>query len=106
VLFARNPELQVDAGPGWKRHLASLFGELEKVAQRRPGFRVVQVKQKLGGLRIYYAPHHDAWVSFLVREAEIACSRTCEWCGAQGELRRTDGLLATRCTKHIGLRIF
>ena len=69
-------------GPGWHNILYDLSREIVKI---NPGVRVLQVKEKFGGLRFYYAsPGSDINedINKLVIYAEIRCSRTCEACGA------------------------
>lgn len=74
-----------------------------------PDYRVVQVKEKYGGLRYYVVMsagldellHHR--VSEAISEAEEESFHICELCGQPGELN--DGpWYRTRCTLHRGMR--
>ena len=75
------PELFLDCfdfspPSGWLQVLAPLI----ETFARDPTCRVVQVKCKFGGLRLYLATYTDSQ-SRLIREAEKACFRLCEQCG-------------------------
>ncbi len=60
--------------------------------------RVIQVKEKFGGLRFYYDGGDD-YVDGLVRMAECWASTVCEECGAPGA-RRSGGWVKTLCDHH------
>jgi hypothetical protein len=83
-------------GPGWAGILDGLHHEL---VRRDPGYRILQVKEKLGGMRIY--AQFDGSVAdechALVRDAETRASRTCERCGQVGRLREDRPWLLTLC---------
>jgi hypothetical protein len=79
-----------DCGPGW---LPAIIPVLEICEAR--GIRVVQIKEKFGGLRIYLDDTDDD-VHAAILLAESIASRTCEECGAPGELRGP-GWYRTRC---------
>lgn len=85
-----NVECHADCGPGW---LPAIIPVLEICEAR--SVRVVQIKEKFGGLRIYLDQHDDTLDAAIILAESIA-SRTCEDCGAPGELRGT-GWLVTRC---------
>jgi hypothetical protein len=63
--------------------------------------RIVQIKQKFGGLRIYY-DGGDKIIQDIVREAETKALTTCEYCGSKEnvKLRRHNSWLYTGCDKH------
>lgn len=87
---------------GWYPVIERLLGELREIAPK--GFKVHQVKEKLGGLRFYCDGRGDAddnRISLAVFAAECRAGRTCEVCGAPG-LRRLGrgGWLSTRCDEH------
>jgi hypothetical protein len=72
-------------GPGWRPLVEDMW-----TAITQAGGRVTQAKEKLASLRIYWDRVPDAMAATIdgryeqvVDEAE----RTCEWCGAPGELR-------------------
>lgn len=78
-----------DVGPGWFPIIEELERDLEEMV---PGYRVVQVKEKFGGLRYYADPPLDApeetWREMQKRidAAETLALDTCEECGS------TDGV--------------
>lgn len=91
-----------ECGDGWYRIVEELSAELEAIA--RVGgvnrLNVVQVKEKLAALRVYFdrpAPP----TAIAVVDAAIQKSRiTCELCGEPGKLcRYREGWLRTLCEK-------
>lgn len=63
-----------------------------------PQVRVLQIKEKFGGLRFYYEGGDDR-VDGMVRMAEAWAARTCEECGAPGQTR-PGGWVRTLCDEH------
>ena len=65
------------------------------------GASVVQVKEKLGGLRIYFDCDEALRPELkeCVADASRQCSKTCEVCGAAGSLRKTLRI-QTLCDEH------
>jgi len=94
-------------GEGWHHILRDLHGRL---AQIEPDYRVFQIKEKFGGLRVYtYTEHLSdddrkkvyAWIGIAEEEAW----KTCEACGEYGSLRtERDGepwtWVRTLCDQH------
>ena len=81
-----------------------------KLAAIDPGYAVYQAKEKFGGLR-YYVGHSDAFHDTekdgqseafhgLVREAEEASYKICEYCGAEGKSRNDRHWIKTLCDEH------
>jgi hypothetical protein len=64
-----------------------------------PEVIATQVKEKYGTLRFYYNGGDD-YVDGVVSMAESMSERTCEVCGAPGELRE-GGWLRTLCDQHV-----
>jgi hypothetical protein len=60
-----------------------------------PPFRVIQVKEKFGGLRFYTNWGNDEIFKH-INEAESKSHKTCEMCGKFGKVRR-DGWVKTLC---------
>jgi len=60
--------------------------------------RVLQIKEKFGGLR-FYLSLHDETVTGMVRLAESLSYKICEDCGMPGTPRRS-GWLRTLCDTH------
>lgn len=61
-------------------------------------FRVVQVKEKFGGLR-FYTNYHTDEIGKLIGDAERLSYKTCEVCGQPGVLRGSHWLF-TACDEH------
>ena len=112
----------IECGPGWYAPLLELFSYLFAAGVR--GTRqhasrttansvrflrpmepsVLQVKEKLGGLRVYLSASTPE-TERAIRWVEHVCAETCDQCGNPGRLRRLGGQLATRCEAHLmGIR--
>lgn len=74
------------------------MNEPRNVPVRVEHIRVLQIKEKFGGLRFYY-DGGDEYISGLVDMAETWAGHTCEQCGDRGE-RRSGGWVQTLCDKH------
>ncbi len=66
------------------------------------GGRITQVKEKFGGLRIYYTtsmiePETYDKINLIVDSVEKDCNKICEECGRPGQLRSIGGWYKTRC---------
>lgn len=88
-----------ECGDGWLPILEDLFADIDEAAKRDglACFRVVQVKEKFGGLRVYADNGSDATEN-LIKEAENLAWMTCERCGQAGKLRRSaSGWFKTLC---------
>lgn len=95
--MTRNYENSV--GEGWKPIVSKAIKELEAL-----GARIDQVKEKFGGLRLYYHMEPDGDHTYLktdriVDAAEAQCAITCEVCGEPGKIRH-GGWIKTLCDKH------
>jgi hypothetical protein len=92
---------------GWRGLIETAVTRIDNaVAGFPPGcLSIVQIKEKLGGLRIYcHCQDLPEDVVCLVREAvdlaEARAACTCEICGMEGQLHDRAGWLATRCAMH------
>ncbi len=88
----------------WFDILWSLFEDLEPLVadwEKQTGrqFEVVEVKEKLGGLRVYVVPDVSLAIRHRIGAAAHESFRTCELCGRPGLLRQ-DGWLKTLCDGH------
>lgn len=80
-------------GAGWRPILIRLH---ERLRREVPEYRVDQVKEKFGGLRVYLDPATGpAWDA--VADAENTAAVTCEFCGRPGRLRQDRPWLKTLC---------
>jgi len=82
---------------GWSTILGNALAALRRDASNAS---VVQVKEKLGTLRIVLADRLDPVASAIVHRAETESATTCDVCGAEGQLIRSKGPVRTRCRLH------
>ncbi len=75
--------------------LAPLVAELNATLHGER-FEVMQVKQKMGGVR-FYTSHHTPAIDTVIEDAQRESLRTCEHCGGAGILRNNAGFLVTLC---------
>ncbi len=81
---------------GWYRIIWQLIYSL--VNKGWDGRYFMQIKEKFGALRVYVqVPEH---LYHFVDNAESRSRITCEICGDEGRLCRTDNWLKTRCDFH------
>jgi hypothetical protein len=90
-------------GDGWESLIRNLSEKLEALILQTPEttrhhYRASQCKEKFGTLRYYMAASTDE-MEQAIEEAEEESARTCETCGAPGELRG-DVWLYTACDRH------
>jgi len=88
-----------ECGDGWYGVIESLC---ETIDSYDGELRVVQVKEKFGGLRFYYdgegLSEQDAMrLQGAVRMASNVSYQVCELCGDEGEMRDNEGWYKTRC---------
>jgi hypothetical protein len=85
--------ISFDCGLGWKSLLDRIFE-----AMKDTDIKVLQVKEKFGGLRFY-----TDWVNDKVDKVIVkACAesyKTCENCGSKEEVTTEGGWLKTLCKK-------
>lgn len=91
---------------GWAEMLSTLDGELIAID---PGYTIVQVKEKFGGLRYYFDTSEDLdedakiKMRLLVDATEGRSYKICEECGEPGVLRKTaNRWYFTACNAHSG----
>ena len=77
--------------------LEPLVAEVER--QTGLTFEVLQVKEKVGGLRVYVNCRNDA-ISERIGIAADESFRTCEVCGQPGKLRE-GRCIKTLCDEHV-----
>lgn len=84
-------------GPGWEAIIRELW------SHKTEDVIVSQVKEKFGGLRVYYSSPADMLDDFdaALDIAEDAAERTCDTCGAPGEIvKNSRGWLKCGCPLH------
>lgn len=131
LMGGEGPRAPGYVGFGWHPIVMRLMAAIDALLddELAQGFRVMQIKEKFGGLRFYVdlngrtdftvdligvgrlrIPDQDQEgvsarpaeldrIHELIRAAEREAAITCEVCGAPGELRR-DGWLLTLCERH------
>lgn len=92
---------QMDYMPGWLPIIERLFEQIDERldARDRDEFRIFQIKEKFGGLRIYTEGLLHTDISDLIDEAEEAAWDACMYCGDPGKPRLT-GWRLTLCERH------
>ena len=98
--------------PGWMAIYDRLFTDFEDELLQDPAslrrFRLRQLKEKFGCMRVYYGFEDPgrvpgdlrARLRELTRQAEQQSMKTCQRCGQPGELRTFGGWVATLCARH------
>ena len=84
----------IECGDGWFELLKDCLTEIKAELDKNPytideffdGFKIDQIKEKYGTLRLYITPHTDE-ISEIIEKAELRSEVTCESCGATGKLR-------------------
>jgi hypothetical protein len=106
-LYSGNEVKTFGCGSGWNRiildaldkinaHIESLDDDTRE--DYNNGFRILQIKEKFGTLRIYTTFTSDT-IEAIIEEAEQLSSVTCEACGAPGLLRCINNWYITACDK-------
>ncbi len=81
-------------GDGWRPLLELAFDKLSLF-----GVKVVQVKEKFGGLRIYLDKDHGEKAEAIVMKAEEESLKTCEECGTKEGVTTEGAWRKTLCPK-------
>ena len=94
-------------GDGWRELVETAVGRIAKAVAAAPAgsLRIVQVKEKFAGLRLYWQSaglsdeiKNAVEEAVALAEARSAC--TCEMCGVEGRLYNRGGWFATACPDH------
>ena len=88
-----------ECGDGWFDLIDRLSAEITDID---PDVRVMQVKEKFGGLRFYVDSAPDE-VYELITDAEERSFSICERCGSPGKPSDCSGWIKTLCPKCRGL---
>jgi hypothetical protein len=99
------PDFHFMCHEGWAGILDDYFAVVDEVMPEGEVFRIGQIKEKLGTLRIYDSAYGDVWASVPAiteahRLAEARSLHTCEYCGQRGRFRRRRGYLTVTCDEH------
>jgi len=91
-----------ECGEGWYKLIECCFDRIEeyiKEHEQEVGLEILQVKEKFGGLRIYYYGGDD-YIENLIRETCKKSYEICESCGStQNVSTKNLGWVYTRCEK-------
>ena len=87
------PDLEI--GDGWLDLIDKLCYDLVNLPVPED-FRVIQVKEKFGGLR-FYCNFYPEGVNKLVSEAENKSYKICERCGSANEVKQEGSWIKTLC---------
>jgi len=87
-----------EIGPGWKKVVNDGLEKLSKEVKSKGinDFRIVQIKEKFGELRIYTNWSTDE-LDTILEDLETTCITTCEKCGSDQGKFRGDGWLRVTC---------
>jgi hypothetical protein len=98
---------------GWYPIIEEAFDKMEKTIEKMPkkerkifekSFEILEVKEKLGGLRIYVNMYTNEITEIIV-EAEKKAGKTCEVCGKPGKIREVNHWYFTNCDEHYNKRL-
>ncbi len=103
-----SPSGSPSVGEGWADILETALRRIATAMANEPEravFRIIQIKEKFGTIRIYYEVRSlSAAATKSIKEAiELAEARsacTCEICGEKGRLYDGAGWHTTRCRRH------
>lgn len=95
-------ERYINVGMGWSDLVRQCHNKLKTID---PDYKVMQIKEKFGGLRYYFSASNPAMTSKmhdLISEIERKSYLVCELCGKPGNLRRRtfSRWLKTLCSDH------
>jgi hypothetical protein len=97
LLLLANADRVRDISPGWIPIVAAALARMSAID---PEVEIRQIKQKLGGLRLYFRSQRYDELEPMVREAESLCSSACEECGRAARILNCDGDIRTLCREH------
>lgn len=99
-LFKNTHPFSFDLPLGWVKIAQKLFEELDTF-----NLEILQVKQKLGGFRVYVERESlrgipesgQAHIHALIQTASEKASETCEWCGDVPATLLDEGYISNSC---------
>lgn len=93
--------LSISCGDGWFDLIYRMCIDIEEFMNQYSKdefFRFTQIKEKYGGLRVYFICSCDeSSLDDIIAEAEDESDKTCEQCGREGENRDIGGWYKTLC---------
>jgi hypothetical protein len=88
----------IECSDGWFDLLYKTFEGIEKILEQDSNFRITQIKEKWGSIRIYTNFTNDP-IDSLINKAELESEKICEDCGKKGKIINYNGWLRCQCTK-------
>lgn len=94
---------RLHVGEGWQELITTVHTALTALF---PEYEILQIKEKFGGLRYYWAAPEGADPALvtaghaLVDAAEAQSFKICERCGKEGSVQSLGGWLVTLCDEH------
>lgn len=95
----------IECGSGWYDILDTLCNSItdreDYVIEKDPNYQRIkfdQIKEKFGGLRIYYSGGNEYFAGMISMACELSY-KTCEVCGNKGKSNRV-GWITTLCDVH------
>jgi len=96
-----------ECGNGWSDIIVRLNERimlyLEDHPELKRQFNFNSVKEKYGGLRVYYYPYNEIIENFIAM-AKVEASMTCELCGAPGQMYSDNRITITLCPSCASLK--
>ena len=106
-LFYRGKPYEYEVGKGWDKICSEAFRKIANAyienGEDLTAFSLFQIKEKFGGLRIYFEAHPQSVSKFaaqVISDAERESYTVCEICGEKGELREDLSWISTLCDEH------
>lgn len=101
-LLGDTPTMMIGCPDGWGPVVWKLCEHLEAIVAEGGKVSVLQIKEKFGTLRFYYAAEglnkdQTRWVSTAVDGVEWASGCICETCGTTQDVLRYGGWIRTLC---------
>lgn len=93
----------IETGDGWFNLIWETCSRIEPLVGE--SFHFEQIKEKYGGLRMYYSGAITDEGEKIIEEAEEKSQTICEECGKPGENREINGWWATECGKCYAKRL-
>ncbi|TCB60133.1 hypothetical protein E0J20_09060 [Rhizobium leguminosarum bv. viciae] len=95
-----------ECGEGWRQIIEDFFATVDRLLPADAKFNLRQLKEKLGGMRIYYrlegVPGEiEGKISDAYNRASARSYRVCEICGKRGRFSKRGGLLTVVCEDHL-----
>jgi hypothetical protein len=101
-------QLDLELGVGWFKIMGECFKAISEEKKRHPAaiFNLLQIKEKFGGLRVYYEAKPQEFRNAImpfIDHAKDRCAETCEMCSAPGKLINA-GWMRVACQEHTKLK--